>query len=352
MIVSHVRASRRQQLKHQVQKRMRHLHRVAAVAATVGAAAAPAASARADQVRTPRVLPSNPGVADIPATMPGVSPTQTGPRQGKIAPVQHNSIVPQVSHADTTDIPTSIATNSRYISLRGLPATGEARLTSPADYIRPTPAFLASRTKTSPYDPNSLQKPDNTTPSPKTAEEQRVLLAQLDAQLRDTEAKLKTADDKLSEGQRQLMGLSTTLRSVMLEEGENAIGLHPFVRVAARYAGTPYVWGGESRYGFDCSGFIIRVMRDLGYPALPHSAAEQFKYGEPVAQSLLKPGDLVFFANTYKPGISHVGIYIGKRRFIHAASTRQGTIVSCLDDQPYARKYAGARRLLTYRRKA
>jgi cell wall-associated NlpC family hydrolase len=79
---------------------------------------------------------------------------------------------------------------------------------------------------------------------------------------------------------------------------------------------------------------------------LPHSAAEQFKYGQPVAQALLKPGDLVFFANTYKPGISHVGIYIGKRRFIHAASTRQGTIISSLDSQPYSRKYAGARRLL------
>ena len=48
----------------------------------------------------------------------------------------------------------------------------------------------------------------------------------------------------------------------------------PVVRVAQRYAGTPYVWGGESRYGFDCSGFIMVVMRDLGYRALPHSAAD------------------------------------------------------------------------------
>jgi len=93
-------------------------------------------------------------------------------------------------------------------------------------------------------------------------------------------------------------------------------------------------------------------MRDLGYKALPHSAAEQFKYGRPIAQGLLKPGDIVFFANTYKPGISHVGIYIGKRRFIHAASTSQGTIVSSLDASPYRQKYAGARRLLTLRKKA
>jgi cell wall-associated NlpC family hydrolase len=190
-----------------------------------------------------------------------------------------------------------------------------------------------------------------TNPTVEAKTNDQVLLAQIDAQLKETESQLKSTDDKLSEGQRQLLGLSTTLRSVMLED-QDAVGLHPFVRVAARYAGTPYVWGGESRYGFDCSGFIIRVMRDLGYHALPHSAAEQFKYGKPIAQAMLRPGDLVFFANTYKPGISHVGIYIGKRRFIHAASTRQGTIVSSLDTQPYSRKYAGARRLVAVGRRA
>lgn len=176
-------------------------------------------------------------------------------------------------------------------------------------------------------------------------ERERILLAKLDADLQRTEKRLDTTNEKLSKGQQELMSLSNTLRTVMDEFGADAEGLHPFVRVASRYAGTPYVWGGESRYGFDCSGFIIRVMRDLGYKALPHSAAEQFKYGTPVAQSLLKPGDIVFFANTYKPGISHVGIYIGKRRFIHAANTREGTIVSSLDASPYKQKYAGARRL-------
>ncbi len=177
-------------------------------------------------------------------------------------------------------------------------------------------------------------------------EQEKLLLAKLEADLKRTEKRLDTTSDKLSAGQKELLALSGTLQSVMNESGADAAGLNPFVRVASRYAGTPYVWGGESRYGFDCSGFIIRVMRDLGYKALPHSAAEQFKYGTPIAQSLLKPGDIVFFANTYKPGISHVGIYVGKRRFIHAASTRQGTIVSSLDASPYRQKYAGARRLV------
>lgn len=178
------------------------------------------------------------------------------------------------------------------------------------------------------------------------AREEMLLLAQLEADLKSTESRLDTTNQKLSAGQKELMGLSNTLKTVMSQQGADAAGLHPFVRIASRYMGTPYVWGGESRYGFDCSGFIIRVMRDLGYKALPHSAAEQFKYGRPIAQPLLKPGDIVFFANTYKPGISHVGIYIGKRRFIHAASTRQGTIISSLDASPYKQKYAGARRLM------
>lgn len=153
----------------------------------------------------------------------------------------------------------------------------------------------------------------------------------------------------LAESVRDLEQFRGVLQKAFLEGGPDATGMHPFVRAAQRYAGVPYVWGGESRTGFDCSGLIIVVMRDLGYKSLPHSAAEQFNYGMPVARELLKPGDLVFFANTYKPGISHVGIYLGKGRFIHAAGTGKGTIVSYLSASPYAAKYAGARRLFKSR---
>jgi len=176
--------------------------------------------------------------------------------------------------------------------------------------------------------------------------DEQILLAQLDADLRRSEGRLSRANADLSESQKQLSKFTGALRAAMLEAGPDAKGLHPFVKASQGYAGTPYVWGGESRNGFDCSGFIIRVMRDLGYKALPHSAAEQFNYGKPIAQALLKPGDLVFFANTYKPGISHVGIYLGKRRFIHAAGTGIGTIVSSLDAAKFQAKYAGARRLV------
>ncbi len=170
-------------------------------------------------------------------------------------------------------------------------------------------------------------------------------LAALDAQLADAQNRLADASKQLGQGQNDLKQLSNTMRLAMRDAGPDAGGLHPFVRVASRYMGTPYVWGGESKYGFDCSGFIIRVMQDLGYKTLPHSAAEQFTYGIPIAKANLKPGDLVFFANTYKPGVSHVGIYIGRNRFIHAASTLKGTITSDIRDPFFVAHYAGARRL-------
>ncbi len=175
---------------------------------------------------------------------------------------------------------------------------------------------------------------------------QRLLLARLDADLARAQRRLNRAESRLSEGQRQLGSFTGVLRSAMLEADDGGRGLHPFVRVAQRYLGTPYVWGGENARGFDCSGFIMRVMRDLGYSALPHSAAEQFRYGMPVAKEALKAGDIVFFANTYKPGVSHVGIYLGRGRFIHAANSQDGTIVSSLDQPKWVEKYAGARRLL------
>ena len=193
---------------------------------------------------------------------------------------------------------------------------------SPVKIARRTPTILRSRSK------------------------DRLLLAQMESDLRRAQGRLNNANATLSRGQNQLMKVSSTLQQAMLEAGSDAKGLHPFVRVAQRYAGTPYVWGGESRKGFDCSGFIIVVMRDLGYRALPHSAAEQFNYGTPIAKPLIKPGDIVFFKNTYKRGVSHVGIAIGRNRFIHAAGTGTGTIVSSLSEPKWVEKYAGARRLV------
>ena len=265
-------------------------------------------------VSMPAPLASNPGVALRPSSVPALT----------------------AKSSITTPLAATISAT---------PKVTTTSKTALANTATTTPASLASRS-------GSRELLATVDKSAEQKKQDDLLLAQLEADLSSTETRLNSTSQNLSAGQRQLMSFNNTLRSAIIEAGDEGAGLHPFVRVASRYAGTPYVWGGESRYGFDCSGFIIRVMRDLGYKALPHSAAEQFKYGRPIAQGLLKPGDIVFFANTYKPGISHVGIYIGKRRFIHAASTRQGTIVSSLDASPYRQKYAGARRLLTARKNA
>ena len=116
------------------------------------------------------------------------------------------------------------------------------------------------------------------------------------------------------------------------------------VEQAMTYLGTPYRRGGSSRRGLDCSGLVGAVYGQQGLE-MPRTAAEQFGEGVPVALADLRPGDLVFFRDTYKRGISHVGIYLGDGRFIHAAGRRQGVIVSDFRRPYYQSRFAGARRL-------
>ena len=122
--------------------------------------------------------------------------------------------------------------------------------------------------------------------------------------------------------------------------------LKRLVEQAMTYLGTPYRMGGTSRRGLDCSGLVGAVYGEQGL-GMPRTAAEQFAAGVPVSDGALRPGDLVFFRDTYKRGISHVGIFVGDGRFIHAAGRRQGVIVSELSRPYYRLRYAGARRLPT-----
>jgi peptidoglycan DL-endopeptidase CwlO len=110
--------------------------------------------------------------------------------------------------------------------------------------------------------------------------------------------------------------------------------------VAMQYLGTPYVWGGSSPGGFDCSGFVMYVYSQVGV-SLPHNAAAQFSSGVPISSDQLEPGDLVFF-----DGLGHVGLYIGGGQFVHAPHTGDVVKVSSLSDSWYASTYVGARRIL------
>ena len=112
------------------------------------------------------------------------------------------------------------------------------------------------------------------------------------------------------------------------------------VGIAMQYLGTPYVWGGASPGGFDCSGFAMYVYSQVGV-SLPHNAAMQYNtVGTYVPRDQLEPGDLVFF-----DGLGHMGIYIGGGQFIHAPHTGDVVKISSLSDSWYASTYVGAKRV-------
>lgn len=117
------------------------------------------------------------------------------------------------------------------------------------------------------------------------------------------------------------------------------------VDFAMQFLGQPYVWAGNQPGGFDCSGLTQYVVANILGQDITHSTELQIGYGTPVDTSDLQPGDLVFFANTYAAGITHVGIYIGNGTFIHAENPGTGVVISDLNSSYYAEHYAGARRL-------
>jgi cell wall-associated NlpC family hydrolase len=111
---------------------------------------------------------------------------------------------------------------------------------------------------------------------------------------------------------------------------------------AEQFLGTPYVYGGSSPEGFDCSGFTSYIYSHFGV-AIPRAADDQYYYGASVSQ--LMPGDLVFFT-TYMEGPSHAGIYIGDNSFIHSSSAGGQVIITSLSENYYSERYLGARRVV------
>lgn len=132
------------------------------------------------------------------------------------------------------------------------------------------------------------------------------------------------------------------------EEAESACASlqQEIVDYACSLIGCRYVYGGTSPSGgFDCSGFTMYVYGQFGY-SLPHASSSQGGYGTPVAKDDLQMGDMILFSNGGP--ISHVGIYIGDGKFVHASSSRTGyVVVSGLSESYWVSRYYGARRFVT-----
>jgi peptidoglycan DL-endopeptidase CwlO len=124
---------------------------------------------------------------------------------------------------------------------------------------------------------------------------------------------------------------------VNIPVGNPGVGHPQAAQIALRYLGVPYVWGGASPSGFDCSGLVVYVYAQLGI-SLPHYTVAQWNATDPVAPSQMEPGDLVFF-----DGLGHVGIYIGGGQFVDAPHT--GAVVRIDSLGSWGGSFDGARRV-------
>jgi len=127
--------------------------------------------------------------------------------------------------------------------------------------------------------------------------------------------------------------------------GGNGVGgiKEKLIRIAQKMLDIPYRFGGSSFRGIDCSGYVQKVFSLLDI-MLPRTAREQFGLGKRVGKEDLSVGDLVFF-RTYAKFPSHVGIYLGDNRFIHASSTERKVTIDRLDAPYFIKRFVGARRL-------
>ncbi|NLG87576.1 MAG: LysM peptidoglycan-binding domain-containing protein [Firmicutes bacterium] len=147
----------------------------------------------------------------------------------------------------------------------------------------------------------------------------------------------------LQPGQNLTIPVSANKERVTTSRGGNRES-NTVVDLAKAHLGKPYCYGGSGPSSFDCSGFTAYIYAQVGQ-TLPHNAAAQANYGQPVAKSDLIPGDLVFFGYYGSASIQHVGIYVGGNNFIHASSGAGVVKQDSLAENYYFNNYKGARRL-------
>jgi cell wall-associated NlpC family hydrolase len=179
---------------------------------------------------------------------------------------------------------------------------------------------------------------------------QQALLASIKGEIAHLIALAQARSLALAHAARARLDAAQTANQLQLQNGIGASAATPdgsvvppsqytgVVGIAMRYLGVPYVWGGSSPSGFDCSGLVAYAYGQMGV-SLPHYTGAQWNVGVAVSRGDLQPGDLVFF-----DGLGHVGLYIGGDQFIHAPHSGTVVQISSLSGW-YASTYVGARRI-------
>jgi LysM repeat protein len=188
-----------------------------------------------------------------------------------------------------------------------------------------------------PVTPPVVNQPETTDYIVKSGDTLGKIAAKYKTTVKDLKTLNKLTSDKLYVNQK----LKVPGTKVEVEEPTNNADLAAkMVASAKKLIGTPYVWGGSTASGFDCSGFIYYVAKQAGMEIGRYSA--EGYYDRTYYVDTPKPGDIVFFENTYKKGISHLGFYLGNNQFIHASNNGVG--ISSLDNPYYKSHFESFKR--------
>lgn len=149
------------------------------------------------------------------------------------------------------------------------------------------------------------------------------------------------ADGAVSTDTYKALGIKQIVSSKASAAKTTSTNSAKLISNAKKYLNVPYVWGGSTPKGFDCSGFLNYVFMETSDKSIPRQVSDIYKKGVKVSSPQV--GDLVFF-ETYKPGASHAGIYMGNSQFIHSSSSN-GVSISSMNNSYWKPRYLGAKRL-------
>lgn len=201
----------------------------------------------------------------------------------------------------------------------------------------------SSSTPTNGQDNNNAQQPTKPVNQSEYTVQKGDTLGQISVKVGTTVAELKKLNNLSSDliyvGQKlKISGSSIPEKDTPITEAPSNSSSLALIDQAKKLLGTPYAWGGGTLSGFDCSGFIHYVFNAVG-TKINRLSTEGY-YSRSYYVDSPKVGDLVFFENTYKQGISHMGIYLGNNEFIHASSSK-GVIISSLNEAYYKKHFEG-----------